>query len=60
MLSGLTGEAEAGNDRHTVPWRFTVNVKLSNWNQNVVTGYTPHLPSKGQWRCFDSVEINIL
>ena len=52
VLSDLTGVAKAGNDRHTVHQRLTINVKLSNWNQNVFSSDTPHLTSNGHWRCF--------
>ena len=38
MLGGLMGVAKAGIDRNTSPQRLIVNIKLSNWAQNVITG----------------------
>ena len=51
MLCGLTGVAKAGNDRHTVLQRLIMHIKLSNWDQNVVMGDMPQLPTSGRWRC---------
>ena len=51
VLSGLTGVAKAGNDRHTVPQRLIMHIKLSNWDQNVVMGGMLQLPTSGRWSC---------
>ena len=45
------GAAKASNDRNTGPQRLIMNIKVSNWPQNVITGNMPQLPTSGLWRC---------
>ena len=51
VLGGLMGVAKAGNDRNSGPQRLIMNIKVSNWAQNVIAGDMPQLPTSGQWRC---------
>ena len=51
VLGGLMGVAKAGNDRNTGPQRLIMNIKVSNWAQNVIAGDMLQLPTSGQWRC---------
>ena len=43
VLGGLMGVAKAGNDRNTGPQRLIMNIKVSNWAQNVIAGDMPQL-----------------
>ena len=45
VLGGLMGVAKAGNDRDTGPQRLIMNIKVSNWAQNVIAGDMPQLPN---------------
>ena len=51
VLDGLIEFAKAGSDRNTGPQRLIMNIKVSNWAQNVIAGDMPQLPTSGQWRC---------
>ena len=44
VLGGLMGVAKAGNDRNTGPQRLIMNIKVSNWAQNIIAGNMPQLP----------------
>ena len=41
-------DARASNDCHTVPQHLNTNIKLSNWEQHVVVGDLPLLPTSGR------------
>ena len=51
VLGGLMGVAKAGNDRNTGPQRLIMNIKVSDWAQNVIAGDMPLLPTSGRWPC---------
>ena len=45
------GVAKARNDRNTGPQHLIMNIKVSNWAENIIAGDMPQLPTSGQWRC---------
>ena len=49
-LGGLMGVAKAGDDRNTGPQHLIMNIRVSNWAQNIIAGDMPQLPTSGQWR----------
>ena len=51
VLGGLMAVAKAGDDRNTIPQRLIMNIKVSNWAQNIIAGDMPQLSTSGQWRC---------